>query len=309
MRNKILSTVFFLVAVPLLLILLAGPAQAVGELARGVRMKVSAGDLLSAEAMVEDYARASGKDAEYLAGLAWLARGALVLGQDDKALALTKEVRALIPAATEENLTALGAAIEVEAKILARRQGADAAVKFLEQEKKWSEDPAFRSRLWKNINYLKLEGSPAPEIVAEDHLGPEWKGLKALQGKPVVLFLWAQWCGDCKAQAAGLAKIRARYEKEGVVFVAPTRFYGTGKDNAPATQEEEKAIVAAVLAESYQDLGPISVPFSTEAMIRYGASATPSFVFIDRQGIVSSYTATRLTEAELTARIEKLLKP
>ncbi len=62
-----------------------------------------------------------------------------------------------------------------------------------------------------------------------------------------------------------------------------------------------------MLAESYKDLGPISVPFSTEAMLRYGASATPTFVFIDRAGIVRSYTPTRLTEAELSARIEKLL--
>lgn len=42
-------------------------------------------------------------------------------------------------------------------------------------------------------------------------------------------------------------------------------------------------------------------------MLRYGVSATPTFVFIDRQGIVRSYTPTRLTEAELASRIENLL--
>lgn len=303
MKNKIAP----LLLTTILVLLASSPAHAAGELARSVRMKISAGDFLSAEAMVEDYGRDSGQDAEYLSGLAWLARGALVLGLDEKALLLAKNVRALLPAPSEDNLTTLGAAIEVEAQILARRQGKDAALRFLDMQRRSSSDPAFQSRLWKNSNLLSLVSTKAPEIVATDHLGPEWKGLASLEGKPVVLFLWAHWCGDCKDQAATLAKIRARYEPKGVVFVAPTRFYGTGKDRAEATPAEEKEEVAAVLAASYKDLGPISVPFSTEAMLRYGASATPTFVFIDRRGIVRSYTATRLSEAELSARIENVL--
>jgi thiol-disulfide isomerase/thioredoxin len=305
MKNKS----FLLVAV-IAAALAALPIWAAGELARGVRSKISAGDFLSAEAIVEDYAREHGKDAEYLAGLGWLSRGALVLGDEERALSLAKELRALIPTPAEDNLTALGAAIEVEARVLfGRSRNPEEAVRFLEAQRKLSPDPAFQSRLQKNVNIWTLEGSAAPEFVAEDHLGPEWKGIAAHQGKPLVLFLWAHWCGDCKAQVASLAKVRARFEPKGVAFAAPTRFYGTGKDGAAATPAEEKAQVAAVMAESYGALGPISVPFSTAGMIRYGASATPSFVFIDSRGIVRSYTATRLTEAELARRIESLLAP
>jgi hypothetical protein len=44
-----------------------------------------------------------------------------------------------------------------------------------------------------------------------------------------------------------------------------------------------------------------------DAMLHYGASATPSFALVDRRGVVRHYTATRLSEAELSRRVEELL--
>jgi thiol-disulfide isomerase/thioredoxin len=279
-----------------------------GDLTRGVRLKISAGDLLSAEAMVDDYRRSTGADAEYLDGRAWLARGALLLGDHDRALEHVAFVRGAVKEASSENLVALGAALEVEARILVARKGKEAALKFLEKEKTWSDDLAFRSRLLKNVNLLTLEGQAAPAIETNEQVGAKFAGLEALRGKAVVLFLWAHWCGDCKAQAASLALVKKKFGDR-VVIVAPTRFYGTGKEGKEVAPAEEKVHIAATWNEVYAELGEVSVPISTEAMIRYGASATPSFVFIDRQGIVRSYTPTRLTEAELERRIESLLMP
>jgi hypothetical protein len=42
-------------------------------------------------------------------------------------------------------------------------------------------------------------------------------------------------------------------------------------------------------------------------MVRYGASATPTFVLVDRKGIVRLYTSTRLSETELSRRIDEVL--
>jgi len=42
-------------------------------------------------------------------------------------------------------------------------------------------------------------------------------------------------------------------------------------------------------------------------MLRYGVSSTPTLVLIDRDGIVRMYRPTRMTEAELSRRIEALL--
>jgi len=48
-------------------------------------------------------------------------------------------------------------------------------------------------------------------------------------------------------------------------------------------------------------LDGVTAPIDTDADIAYGASATPTFVLIDRKGLVRLYTPTRLSEEELVA--------
>ena len=43
-------------------------------------------------------------------------------------------------------------------------------------------------------------------------------------------------------------------------------------------------------------------------MLRYGVSATPTFVFVDRNGIVSAYLPYRMTDERLSEAIEKLMR-
>ena len=58
-----------------------------------MRNKISAGDLLSAESILEVYRIRVGEDGTYLVGLSWLARGALLLGDDAKAAGYVMQVR------------------------------------------------------------------------------------------------------------------------------------------------------------------------------------------------------------------------
>ena len=41
-------------------------------------------------------------------------------------------------------------------------------------------------------------------------------------------------------------------------------------------------------------------------MLRYGASATPAFAFVDRNGVVTQYLPYRMTDERLQAAIEEL---
>lgn len=276
------------------------------ELVRIVRLKISAGDLATGQAAVEDHRRAKGVDVEYLSAIGWIARGAEMLGRLELADETLRELRREIPAESSEHLTAYGAAIEVEGRLLHRRQGRGAALRFFEQELAKAQAPALRSRIRKNINMLSLEGQSAPPINGTRVNGTDAPALASLRGKPVVVFLFAEWCGDCKAQAPSLERVWQKY-RDRVPMLALTRLYSTPQDEKPMTPAEETAKVQTVWKESYPGLADVPVVIDNDAMIRYGASATPSFALIDRRGLVRHYTATRMSEAELSRRIEELL--
>lgn len=290
-----------------LAVMMLVPAEAYGaDLVRIVRSKVSAGDLATGVAYVEDYRRGTGIDEEYWNAVGWLARGAVLLGRPDLAGGFVEELRAGIPAETDGLITPFGARIEVESKLIAARDGRGEALRFLAEELARAKDPALRSRINKNVNLLSLEGERAPAIDHSDFVGVKARSLKELEGRPVLLYLFAQWCGDCKAQSEPLARIWERYRDTDLELLALTRYYGSvdGKD---ATEAEEKERVTTVWKETYPGLGDVPVTIDTEAMVRYGGSATPTFVLVDRKGLVRLFTPTRLSEAELARRIDEVL--
>ncbi len=286
--------------------LLPCPAFA-GDLVRGVRGKLSAGDLASGQAAVEAYRKKTGADAEYLDAVGWLARGAQILGRPDLAARYVAELRREIPAEKPELLIPYGAAIEVEGKLRLARDGRGAAVAYLEGEAARAKDVALRSRIRKSIDLLTLEGQPAPPLGLADHVGPTPRPLAELKGRPVLLFLFARWCGDCKAEAPALARLTSTYAPKGLAVVAATRLYGPGEDGKPATPAEEKELVEKTWRESYPGLESVPVVLDTESMVSYGASATPTYALIDRKGVVRLYAPTRLAESDLSRRIEEVL--
>jgi len=281
----------------------------------GIRNKLSAGDLLSAESILEVHRDRNGEDGAYLSGLAWLARGALLVGDFEKADRYAADVRRRCADSLahgtdpEKNPVveiALGAAIEVKAQRLERTQGAPAAVAYVRSELAGIKGPvSLRTRLNKRINMMTLTGAPAPELVVEDFLGAPPPSLASLRGRPVLLFLWAEWCNDCKVQEATLARIHSRYVGRGLQTIAITRYY----EDDVTKQPREKAKVDSVWKAVYRTgLGDLPIVMSTASYERYGASSTPTFVFIDREGIVRRYTPTRLTEAEFDRTLTELLR-
>ena len=199
---------------------------------------------------------------------------------------------------------AFGAAIEVTAQRLEVTKGASAAADYVRGELVTIDGPvALVSRLNKRINMFAMTGTKAPELAIEDYVGNRPPTLASLLGKPVLLFLWAEGCGDCRAQEATLAKVKSRYADK-LQVVAVTRYY----EDSTAARVREKARVDSVWKADYKDMGTTPIVLSTASMERYGVSSTPTFVFLDRQGVVRRYTPTRLTEAEFDRTIAPLLR-
>jgi peroxiredoxin len=268
---------------------------------------------LSAESILEVHRVKNGEDTTWLYGLSWLARGALLVDDTAKARIYATRIRAscaeLMTRGTQlekdENLELpYGAAIEVVAQLIERTEGKARAAEYVRGEFSRIKGPVpLISRLNKRINMLTLTGEPAPELIVEDFIGNPPPALAALRGNTVLLFIWAYGCPDCKAQEAALAKVKSRYADRGVQVVALSRYYD--KDSL---HTREKAKADSVWKTVYADMGTVPMVISTASMERYGGSSTPTFVFIDRDGIVRRYTPTRLTEEELDRTLEALTR-
>jgi thiol-disulfide isomerase/thioredoxin len=299
-------------------------AQSPGAIVRDVRTAIACTawpctpkqDLSEGEAILKEHRLTHGTTSEALEALSWLGRAALAGKQLDKAFQFASETYELSAASSKQTKlqndvrleTALGAAIEVQAQVRAARGQRSDAVYFLNRElEKYRETPLDR-RIQKNIHLLSLVGQPVPPLEDGDFLGRPIPKPDELRGKPVLLFFWAHWCPDCKAQAPIIAKLLDRYGKNELAIIAPTQRYGyTVRRSERAAADQERRHIEQVRDTSYPFLRNEPVPVSETNHTVYGVSTVPTLVLVDRQGLVRLYHPGSMTEEELRAAIEPLL--
>jgi thiol-disulfide isomerase/thioredoxin len=281
-----------------------------------VQLATRAGDFTAADSALRQYRTALGVTPEYIAAFSSIGRAQLAHLNYDAAEKNAAEVRGLCIAElahrgldSERFLPlALGASIEVHAQALAEWHRRDEAVLFLNGElKKWQKT-SIRDRIQKNINLLTLEGKPAPVLDVSEGIGTRKPlPLSAHRGHPVLLFLWAHWCPDCKNEVEIVHKLMTTYGPRGLVVVAPTEHYGFVAKGEPAPPAVETKYIAEVFAKYYADLGSVEIPLSEANFARFGVSTTPTIVLVDGQGIVRLYNPGNAGYQVLAAKIEPLL--
>ncbi len=261
-------------------------------------------------------AASHGVTPEVAEAFSWIARGELGARRYDKAETYATETRKLSDALLRSRRLdaepvlpiALGASIEVHAQALGATGQRSEAVLFLREQAKLFAGTSVVERIRKNLNLLSLEGKPAPELDVRDWLGSKPPALASLRGKTVLLFFWAHWCVDCKAEVAIVADLQRLYAPKGLVVIGPTKFYGyvgNGDDARPAV---EKPYIDQVRRHFYAAISPMPAPLSEANFEAYGASTVPTLVLIDSAGIVRMYHPGAMPEAELSEKIRSVLK-
>ena len=298
---------------PLLLFVSAASANLITE----VRSAISENNFTRADMLVKAYQKQNGTPPELAEAMSWLARGELSahhLDEADKYAAATAnlvyEYLKKQPNVDAESHVpiAVGAAIEVEALVAAARGERGQAIQYLQQQLVKYRNTTVAPRIQKNINLLSLEGKPAPELDTREALGPRTPALSSLRGKPVLLYFWAHWCGDCKRQIPIVATLRDDFRSKGLVVIGPTQRYGyteKGRDAGPA---EELKYIDRIRHEFYGPLLDMPAPVSKTNFLNYGASTTPTLVLIDTRGNVAMYHPGNMTYQELAERVRRIVK-
>src|SRR5215471_16272844 len=281
-----------------------------------VRYALAQNNFAAAEAELNSYRSQRGADAEYLEAYSWMGRAALDQRQYDQADAYAKQTKTLAleqlkqrPLDSEPHLPlALGAALEVQSQVLAARGQKPQAISLLQSALRTYANTSIHDRIQKNLNLLSFQGKTAPVLKSDQFLGAPLPAAASLKGSPVLLFFWAHWCGDCKAEAPIITQLRSEYSPKGLKVIGPTRFYGYTAQIEHASPSDELRYIDAVRHRFYSGLLDMPVPISKYNFEMYGASTTPTLVLLDRAGKVAWYHPGAVPYGELRGEIEKVVR-
>jgi len=131
-------------------------------------------------------------------------------------------------------------------------------------------------------------GEPAPAISAVD-LNDNTIKLSTFRGNVVVLRFWSSRCKACAAEMPVIDRFGRKYRDKGLIILAVNR--------GDTKEEIEK------FAESLSISFPVLLDPAAIASRKYGITAVPTTVFIDRKGI-----AKKVVPGEMTLeRFEKVV--
>lgn len=134
----------------------------------------------------------------------------------------------------------------------------------------------------------------APQITVYDPDGNPVK-LSDMQGKPVVLNMWASWCGPCKQE---MPDFQAAYEKyDGQLHFMMVNLIG-----------QDKLEDAQALLEQTGYTFPVYYDTDNAAAMNYNTGSIPATFFIDKDGNLVTYAIGAISEAILEQGIGMIMK-
>lgn len=253
-------------------------------------------------------------DPELLAALSWVARGASFAEDWKTARTYAQETHKRSSKLAKKTgadsspklATALGASIEVLGAVYQGTDKRDKAIRFLKGQRELYRGTSIESRIQKNYLMASLEGRPMPALNPDRYVSDSPP--IDVDGKVVVYYFWAHWCGSSKRQKPALITLHEQYGDQGLVFVGPTKLFGFAKSRKEKVSEDKEL---AYVEGPWQQQHPLpewmSKPLKQSYFADFGVSTTPTMVIADRQGVVRLYHPGLMTLEELEAAVKPLL--
>jgi len=116
-------------------------------------------------------------------------------------------------------------------------------------------------------------------------------------GQVVVLNLWGQWCGPCRAEAAGLEQVYTATKDSGVAFLGI---------NVKDPQRDKPQDFVRNNKVSYPSIYDPSLRSLIALGTKYPTSVIPSTIVLDRQHRVAAVFLKALTPSDLQPVVTRL---
>lgn len=149
---------------------------------------------------------------------------------------------------------------------------------------------------------------PAPNIKILEWIGHDPVELEKFRGKIVLLDFWATWCGPCIATFPRLREWHKKYAGDDFTIIGVTQYYGEG-GGKKMTDLQELSFLGEFKTKHKLPY-PLAIAEPTEDTMKYGISAFPTTVLLDRNGVVRyiGIGAGAEESENLEDTIKKLLK-
>lgn len=131
---------------------------------------------------------------------------------------------------------------------------------------------------------------PMPAVVLRDLEGHEVV-MQSLRGKPLVVNLWATWCGPCRSELPMLVEAQRRMPQLRFVF---------------ADQGEDAATVADYLRRERLAPQLVLIDGKLDLSAHYGVHGYPTTLFLDADGILRDQHMGELSRATLADRLRRI---